>query len=157
MDLAELVPIWVGAEDGELRLRRAQRHLLALERDARGEDRILELVVPLGELCSDEPAFARLSQPVQPLALSLVGARLFLLQRAELLAAEEIRVARDDRGLLGHFFLAHANSAPLLGALVQVPLDLLLELRRRADYRRRHSKGLYPPPEPSARGEPFTS
>src|SRR5207244_3081838 len=66
------------------------------------------------------------------------GPLLLLPERAELIAAEEIRVARDDRRLLGDLLLAHANGAPLFGALVQVPLDLFLEFRRRADGRRRH-------------------
>ncbi|TMK56543.1 MAG: hypothetical protein E6G60_18085 [Actinobacteria bacterium] len=170
VDLAELVPVGVRVEHGELRLRRAERHLLAFERHARREDRVLQLVVALGELGRDEAAFAGLPEPVQPLALLGAGPLLLLAERAELVAAEEIRVARDDRRLLGDLLLAHANGAPLFGALVQVPLDLFLEFRRRADGRRRHLADSIQPrrvgenrrklaenrPEPRTGGGPFT-
>ena len=156
VDLAELLPVAVVVEDRKLRLCRAQRHLLALERHARGEDGVLKLVVALGELGRNEPALARFAQPVQPLALIGLHALLLFLQRAQLVAAEEVGVARDDRGLLRDLFLPNANRAPLLGALVEVPLDLFLELRRRADGRRRH-RGDSIHREPRLGPDPFTT
>src|SRR5207249_11990862 len=56
----------------------------------------------LRELGGDESALARLAEPVEPLALVLVGARLLVPQRPQLVAAEEVGKARDDRCLLRH-------------------------------------------------------
>jgi len=81
----------------------------------------------------DEAALAGLAQPVQPLALIAVGALLLVAQRAQLLATEEIRVAGDDRGLLGNLLLPHAHGAALFGTFVQVALKLHLELGGRAN------------------------
>src|SRR5205807_1164584 len=103
----------VVVEHRELRLRGPQRHLLVLERDARRKDRVLELVVALGELGRDQPTLTGLAQAVEPFALIDLGALLFVPQRMELIAAEEILVTRDDRGLLRDLLLAHANGAPL--------------------------------------------
>src|SRR5439155_10813824 len=115
VDLAELVPVDVTIEHGKLRLRGSQRHLLAPELDARSEDRVLELVVALRELGREQSALARLAQPVQPLSLVPVGLLLLGLQRAQLLAAEEIGVARNYRRLLGDLLFAHANGTSLFG------------------------------------------
>ena len=81
VQLAELVAVLVVRDHGELCERRAQRQLLTLERHARGEQRIFELVVALGELRRDEAALARLVQPVKPLALVAVTLLLLLAQR----------------------------------------------------------------------------
>ena len=115
-------------QHGHLRLRVAQRHLLALEGDALGEHAVLELVLALDERGRDEPALARLAQPVEQLALVALGAVLGLAQRLELLDAEEVGVALDDLGLLGDLLLAHAHRAALLGALEQIPREAALEL-----------------------------
>ena len=68
LDRAELLAVGVGREHGELRLRVPERHLLALERHARGEQPVLELVLALGELRRHEPRLARLAKPVEELA-----------------------------------------------------------------------------------------
>src|SRR5205823_15048190 len=100
------------------------RQLLSTEFDPRGQDRVLERVLAVGQLGGDETAFAGLTQPVEP--LSPVSGRRMLLglaQGLELLAGEEIRVARDDRGPLGDLLLAHTHGPALLGALEHVALD----------------------------------
>ena len=66
------------------------------------------------------------------------GTLLLVAERTQLVAAEEIRVTRDDRRLLGDLLLPDANGAALFRPLVEVPLQLLLELRRAADRSRRH-------------------
>ena len=130
------------ASTRELRLRVAQRHLLAAERHARGEHAVLELVLALGELGGDQPGLAGLAQAVEELALVAGGALLGLPQRVELLAAEEVGVAADDLGLLGDLLLPHPHGAPLLGALEQVPLEARLELGRAEDGRGAHGPTL---------------
>ena len=102
------------------------------------------------ELDLDEAGFTGLAKPVE--ALALVGARagLRLVQRVQLLAREELAVARDDLGALGDLLLADTNGAPFLGALEEVSLELRLELRRRPDSRDAHiGWGIYPSEEPS--------
>src|SRR5262249_47977246 len=131
VDLSERLALAISVEDGELRLRRAQRDLLGLERHTGSEDRVLELVVTFGELGRNEPAFAGLAQPVQPLALLMVRALLFLLKRAQLIAAEQVGVARDDRRLLRDLLFADANGPPFLRALIEVSLNLRFEFRGR--------------------------
>ena len=138
MQLAELVALLVVRENRELGEGRAQRQLLALERHAHGQQCVLELVLTFGELGGDEAALARLAQAVEPFPLLAVGRAFLLPQRTQLVAAEEVRVARDDRGLLGHLFLADADRTPLLGPLVQVALELFFEFGRAADRGRRH-------------------
>ena len=128
-------------EHGHLRLRVPQRHLLALERDALGEHAVLELVLALDERGRDEPALARLAQPVEQLALVALGAVLGLAQRLELLDAEEVGVALDDLGLLGDVLLAHAHRAALLGALEEIPREAALELGRDCGRQRRSRRG----------------
>ena len=140
IDRRELVAVAIALDDRELRLRRPQRDLLALEVDARGQDRVLELVVSLGELRRDDPALACLSEPVQPLPFVAACPSLLLPERVELLAAEQIGVPGDDRRLLGRLLLAHPDRASLFGTLVQIPLELVLELGRGADDSRRHSE-----------------
>ena len=131
LERAELLAVGVVVEHGELRLRVPQRHLLALPRDARGEDLVLELVLRLGELSGGETAFAGLAEAVEPLALVAVrGLLLALAQRRELRAREEIGVPRDDRRLLRSLLLAHADRAAFLGTLVEVLLQPLLVLGR---------------------------
>ena len=73
LDVAELVTVAVLGHDRELRLSRTQRHLLALERDALGQDRVLELVLALGELLVGHTALAGEAQPRDPLPLVAVG------------------------------------------------------------------------------------
>ena len=84
LELAELLAVGVRVEHREPRLRRAQRHLLAAERHARAEDRVLERVLLLGELGGDDAGLAGLAQPVEPLALVAGRAVLRLAQRLEL-------------------------------------------------------------------------
>ena len=91
LQCAELRAVGVRVEHGELRLRTPQRHLLALPRDARGEDLVLELVLCLGELSGGETSFARLAEAVEPLALVAVRGLLLAL-------AERRRAARARRG-----------------------------------------------------------
>src|SRR5689334_10658167 len=119
LDPPELLTVGVTRKHGELRLRVSQRHLLALERHARREEAVLQLVLALGELGGGEPALAGLAQPVDPLG-AVAGRRLGVAQGLELLAGEEVGVPPDDLGLLRHFLLPHAHRAPLLGALVEV-------------------------------------
>src|ERR1700730_221603 len=86
----------------------------------------------------NEPALARLAQPVEPFALVSVGKRLLVPERPQLVAAEEVGVARDDRGLLPPLFLTHARRPPLSGPLVEIPLELFLELSGTAHRSGRH-------------------
>ena len=73
---------------------------------------------------SDQAGLAGLPEPVDALALD-AGDRVFgLLQRVELLAGEELAVARDDLGPLRDLLLADPDGAPFLGALEQVALEL---------------------------------
>jgi hypothetical protein len=126
---AELVAIGVAGEDGEPRLRRSQRQLLAAPIDARRQDPVLELVLARGQLPGDQPGLARLAQAIQELALLGLGACLGVAQHVELRRREEVAVALDDRGLLGGLLLPHPNRAALLGALEQVAREALLVLR----------------------------
>ena len=128
LQLAELLAFPVVGEHRELRLRGAERQLLALPRHARAEQRVLERVLSLGELGGDDPGLAGLAQAVEALALVARRARFLLAQRLDLLAGEEVRVARDDRRLLGGLLLPHPHRAALLGALVEVALELGLVL-----------------------------
>src|SRR5439155_1323752 len=139
LELAELLPVRVLVEHGEPRLRRAERQLVALPRDPCGEDPVFELVVFLGDLHRREAGLAGLAQPVQPLALVVVG-RLVLTtpQEVELPAREEVLVAGHDRGLLGRFLLADAHGASFLRALVEVALESLLVLCRASNRRNAH-------------------
>ena len=121
IELSELLAVLVLGDDREL------------EPHACGQLGVLELVVALRELGGHEAALTCLAQPVEPFSPLAVAPVLLLAQRLELLATEEVGVARDDRGLLRDLLLPHANGAPFLGALVQVPLELFLELRRAAD------------------------
>jgi hypothetical protein len=114
------------------------RELFALVCHPRREDRVFQLVVALGQLCRDKPALTRLAEAVQPLAALTVRGFLLVAEGLELLAAEQVGVARDDRRLLRHLLLTDANGAPFLGAVVEVPLELLLELCGAADGGRRH-------------------
>ncbi len=82
--LAEDVAIGVSRRRREQRLRRPQRHLLAVPLDARREQGVLERVVPLRELRRHDPALAGLAQPVQPLAGVSLGPLLGGSERLEL-------------------------------------------------------------------------
>ena len=111
--------------------------------DPRGEDRVLERVLALGELGRDEPALAGLAQPVEALALVAAGAPSSASRSASSCSRrEEVGVARDDLRLLGDLLLADAHRAAFLGALEEVALEAALELGRGADggdaHRRRH-------------------
>ena len=90
---AELLAVGVVVEHRELRLRAAQRHLLALPRHARGEDLVLELVLGLGELGRGKTALAGLPQPVQALALVCVRRLLLALAQRRRAAPREKRSA----------------------------------------------------------------
>jgi hypothetical protein len=63
---------------------------------------------------------------------------LFPAQRLDLVPGEEVRVARDDRRLLGDLLLPHAHGASLLGALVEVALELGFVLGGGPDLRDAH-------------------
>src|SRR5581483_642512 len=141
-ELPELVAVPVGVEHGEAGLRRPQRHLLALEGHARGDERVLQRVLPLGELRRDDAALARLAQPVEPLPLLALGGVLRLAEHLDLRMREQVRVARDDRRLLGDLLLPHTNRAALFGALVVVVVQACLVLLRRADGGRGHATSL---------------
>ena len=138
VQLAELVALRIVGEDREPRQRGAKRQLLPLEVHARCENLVLELVVLLRELSGDEPALARLAEPVEPFAPVFVGTCLLVFECSQLVAAEEVGVPRDDRRLLRYFLLADADGSPLLRALVEIPLELFLELRGTAPGIGRH-------------------
>ncbi len=139
LELPQLLALPVRVEHGEPGLRGTERQLLALPRDAGREDPVLELVVLLGDLRRREAGLTCLTQPKETLALVLVGR--FVLtpaQQLELVAREQVLVARDDRRLLGRLLLSHAHGATLLGALVQVALEALLVLGRASNGRHAH-------------------
>ena len=69
VEVAELFAVAVLRQDCEPRLRRPERDLLALERDPLGEDRVLQLVLALGELLVGNPGLALLAQAIEALAL----------------------------------------------------------------------------------------
>ena len=94
--------------------------------DPRGEQRVLELVLPLGELAVDDPLLAREPQPRDRLARAVARGVLSASRSAcELLAGEEIGVPRDDRRLLRGLLLPHPHRTRLLGALDPVGLEPL--------------------------------
>src|SRR5437764_836059 len=83
-----------------------------VELDARGQDRVLEHVLALGELGGNEARLAGLAQPVEALALVRVGGIVLgAAERVDLVAREEIAVARDDLRALGNLLLPHAHGA----------------------------------------------
>ena len=112
--LTEGISLRVVVDHGQPRLRRAKRDRLAVELEPRGEDRVFQRVVALDELGREEPAFARLPQPVQALARVSVGPLLLVFQRIQLLAAEDVGVARDDRRLLRYLLLADPDGPAFL-------------------------------------------
>jgi hypothetical protein len=132
----QLVPVAVVREHGEPRGGRAQRHLLSLPLHAGREDRVLELVVALGQLGGDDAGLAGLAQPVEPLTVAVVRALLLVAECGELVAREEIGVAGDDRRLLGDLLLADADRPAFLGPLEEVLPELRLELGGAEDRRR---------------------
>ena len=125
--LSERVAPGIGRLDGEPRLCRAEGQLLPVPRDAGGEQRVLQRVLPLGKLGGDDPLLAREAQPGDRLALGPVGAGLRFPEHCELVAREQVGVARDDRRLLGRLLLPHAHGPRLLGALLEVRVEPLLE------------------------------
>src|SRR5262249_19944713 len=140
LELAELLAVAVGRQHSELRLRVPERHLIAAKRDALREQPVLELVLLLDEPGRDETALARLAPAGEQLALLGHGRAPPLAKRLELLPTEEIGVAAHDPRLLRGLLLADANGASLLGALVQVARETLLELRRCAHRGDRQSR-----------------
>src|SRR5581483_12392577 len=138
LQLAELLAVAVRGEDGEPRLRVPERHLLAAEGDALGEQAVLEVVLALDERGRHDPSLARLAQPVQELAPVARRRLLRAPERVELLAAEEVAVAAHDLGLLRRLLLADANRSGLLGTLVEITREALLEFGRRPDRRDPH-------------------
>ena len=135
---AELLAVAVRRQDGEPGLCRPERDLFALERDALGEDRVLECVLALRELLVGNPGLALLAQAIETLGLVAVGLLLGRAERIELLAAEEVGVRGDDRGPLGDLLLAHAHGADLFGTLEEVGAEPLLVLRGAANCCDRH-------------------
>src|SRR5207237_5556316 len=69
-----------------------------------------------------------LAETVEPFATVSISLFLLVPKGAELLAAEEILVTGDDRGLLRDLLLADPDRAPFFGPLEEVPLQLFLEL-----------------------------
>jgi hypothetical protein len=139
----ELLSVGVVAEHREVRLRGAERQLVAAEVDACGEDRVLELVLALGELRGHDARLALLPQAVDAFPLFARSVFLRSAQRVELVAAEEIRVTGDDGGLLGHLFLAHAHGAALLGALEEITAQTIFVLGGAADDGDTHRSRMY--------------
>jgi hypothetical protein len=142
---AELLASVVLGEDCQHRLGGAQRHFLTAERHAGGEDCVLELVAALRELSGRDAGLTCLAQAVDPLALLAVDLRLGRAERFELLAREEIGVARHDRRLLGDLLLADAHGASLLRTLEQVVAKAFLVFGRGADCGNAHRPGIYRP------------
>src|SRR5207244_11431768 len=66
LQLAELVAVGVVREGREPRLGGPERQLLAAGGEAGRQDRVLERVVPLGELGRAAPRFSGLAAPVVP-------------------------------------------------------------------------------------------
>src|SRR5215208_1948175 len=133
MQLAELVAFPVVRQNRQPRHCGTQREILTFVRDARREDRVLQLVVALRELSSYEAPLAGLPQPVQPFVLVSVGPLLFIAQRPELLATEEVRVASHDGRLLRDLLLADSDRPSFLRSLEEIALKVFLELRWTAD------------------------
>ncbi len=151
LDPAQLLAVGVDGQDRKLRLCGAKRQLLALERNAVGEEPVLELVLPLRELGGDEAALAGLAQAEEQLPLVARRGLLRLVERLELLAAEQVGVAADDLGLLRDLLLPHAHRPAFLGALEEVAPQLRLEVGRRERRGRAHAappsgSGLMPQP-----------
>ena len=113
-----------------------QRQLLTLELDPGGQDRVLERVFALCQLGRDQAGLAGLAQSVETLAF-LARSRLGLgiAQRGQLVAREQLRIARDDLGALGDFLFANAHRAAFLGALGQEALQARLVVGRPQDGR----------------------
>ena len=130
---SKLLTIGVAREHSELRLGGAQRKLVALIGHSRGEDCVLESVLALAQLDVDESGLTRLAQAIDALTLGAGDAFLRLLERVELLAGEEVSIARDDLRPLGDLLLANPNSSSLLGALEEIALELGLVLGWCAD------------------------
>ena len=141
MDLPQLLPLVVRVEDGELRLGVTQRHLLTAVLDTDRQELVLHLVLEMDELTREQAALARLPQPMKTLTLD--GVALFVLpltQVVELLAREEVGVARDDCRRLGALFLADADGSRLLGPFRAVGAERRLEVVGRANAGRRHGE-----------------
>src|SRR5436309_12480770 len=122
LELTKLVTVPVARQNGQLGDRGSERELLTLEGKTRRQDRVLELVVLLRQLRGDQTALTGLPQSIQPLAPISLGLRLLVAEGAQLVAAEEILVARHDRRLLRDLFLADANGAAFFGPLEAIPL-----------------------------------
>ena len=130
----ELFALAVVVQGRDLGLCAPKRQLLAAPAHTCGEVLVLERVLLIGELGGRKSSFARLAQPVETLAFVVVGRlRLTFVQQRELVAREEIGVARDDGSLLRDLFLPHPHRAALLGPLVEVLLQPLLVLGRAPD------------------------
>src|SRR5262249_11021497 len=113
--LPEPFPLAVIPEDGQLRLRGADRQLLALELDPRGENRVLERVLAFRKLSRDHPCLTRLAQAIQALAIGVVARVLFGRSEClQLLAAEQIPVTSNDLRPLRDLLLAHSDGPAFL-------------------------------------------
>ena len=91
LQVAQLFALAVVGKHRELRLGGAKRQLLALERHLGRQQRVLELVGLRRELGRDDPAFARLEQAIQALALGLGRVRFCLAERVQLRRARRGR------------------------------------------------------------------
>ena len=119
---AELLALRVVGQHGEDRLGRVERKLVAVEGEPCREQRVLELVLSLGELGIDDARLAGAAEPESRSRSSSGGVLLGFPQHFKLPASEEIGVPRDDRSLLRRLLLADANRAELLSRLRVVRL-----------------------------------
>ena len=120
---AEGVAVGVSGLDGEARLRRPERQRVAVPRDACSEQRVLERVLPLGELAVDDPLLTGEAETRDLLAPGFFTGRLGSGERLELLTCEEVGVTRHDRGLVGRLLLADAHRPRLLRPLLEVAVQ----------------------------------
>ena len=139
VDLAQLLPVRVLVEDREFRVGVAQRHALAAEVDANGQQLVLDLVLHVDEVACEQAPFTALAQAVEALPLRLLGRRdLGRPEHFQLLPREEMRVLRDDCGRFGALLLAHADGAALFGALERVSAEGPLVVVRSGNRARCH-------------------
>jgi len=127
---AEGVAVGIGGLDSEPRLGGAERKLVVAPGNAGGEERVLERILALGQLAVGDSLLASEAQAGDLLAAVAARRSFGPGQRLELLAGEEVRVARDDRCLLGGLLLPHAYRPRLLRALLEVRIEPLLEWLR---------------------------
>ncbi len=112
--ITELFALRVVRQDCELRVSRAQGQLLTIEREPRGEQRILECVLVLDAHSIHKPPLAGLAQTVEALTFVALGQLFCPAQRLELRPCEEVGVAGHDGRQFRHLLLANPDSANFL-------------------------------------------